>query len=245
MAATSLPVDRYLVASGTWQFLGNAVFFPVGYGLPGVFGDHANPAVNGSLWTLKFEVACYAVSLLYARLGRGRLPLLIAGWLTSLVLSHSLTDGETGAMFYIERFAFLFRFYGAGMLLYAWRDRLPLRTDLALAAFVLVCLSPLLRAFAEAAATLGAYALVVVAYRAPVWFRAITRKGDISYGVYLYAFPIQQLVVPLSMKTAVPWLTNIALALPLTLFAGTLSWLILERRFLRRKIDQTPAAHAF
>lgn len=245
MAVTTMPTESYLASRTTWQFIGNAVFLPVGYGLPGVFSDHANPAVNGSLWTLKFEIACYVVSFLFARWDRWRLPLLIAGWVASLVLSHSLTNGETGVMFYIERFAFLFRFYGAGMLLYAFRNRVPLRADLALVSFALVCLSPLLGLFAEAAATLGTYALIVAAYRAPSWFRAITRKGDISYGVYLYAFPIQQLLVPISMKSAAPWLTNIVLALPFTLIAGILSWLIVEHRFLKRRIDQTAAAHAF
>ena len=245
LAVTSLTGSGYLTARATWLFAGNVAFLPVGYGLPGVFADHANPAVNGSLWTLKFEIACYAVSFAFARWGRLRVPLLMAGWLASIVLSHSLADGETGVMFYVERFAFLFRFYGAGMLLYAFRERVQLRTDWALAALVVVCLSPLLGAFAEVAATLGAYALVVAAYRAPPWFRGITRKGDISYGVYLYAFPIQQLLVPVSLATALPWLTNMVLALPLTLFAGTLSWLVVERRFMRRPIDQTAAAHAF
>ncbi len=129
--------------------------------------------------------------------------------------------------------------------LYAFRDHIPLRADWALAALALVCLSPLVGLFAEAAATLGAYALIVAAYRAPRWFRAVTARGDISYGVYLYAFPIQQLLVPLSLKSPVPWLTNLALALPLTILAGVTSWLLVERRFLTRPGDRTAAAHAF
>ena len=152
---------------------------------------------------------------------------------------------EAGALFYLERFAFLFRFYGAGMLLYALRDRVPLRADAALLSFTLVCVAPFVDLFAEAAATFGAYALVVAAYRAPTWLRALTRKGDLSYGVYLYAFPIQQLLVPISLATAMPWLTNMVLALPLTILAGTLSWVLVERRFMRRREDMTAASHAF
>ncbi len=129
--------------------------------------------------------------------------------------------------------------------LYAFRDHIPLRADWALAALALVCLSPLAGLFAEAAATLGAYALIVAAHRAPRWFRAATARGDISCGVYLYAFPIQQLLVPLSLKSPAPWLTKLALALALTILAGVTSWLLVERRFLTRPGDRTAAAHAF
>ncbi len=242
---TGLPVGRYWTSLQTVQFLGNAVFLPVSQALPGVFTDQPNGAANGSLWTLKFEVACYAVSFAFARLRFARRTILLAGWIASLILSRHFTGDEGGVWFFVERTAWLFRFYGAGMLLYAFRDRIALRAHWALAALALVALSPLVGLFAEAAATLGAYALIVAAYRAPRWFRAVTARGDISYGVYLYAFPIQQLLVPLSLKSPVPWLTNLALALPLTILAGVTSWLLVERRFLTRPGDRTAAAHAF
>jgi peptidoglycan/LPS O-acetylase OafA/YrhL len=242
---TRLDQGEYWTDPKTWLFLGNAVFVGPSLGLPGVFDDYPIDAVNGSLWTLRYEVLCYGVSFAFARLPKGRNLVLIALWLVSLGASRGLTGEEGGLLFHLERMLYLFRFYGAGMLLYAYRDHIPVRAGYALVAASVTFGAVFIGAFTEVAATLGAYALVVSAYRAYGWVRAVTRHGDISYGVYLYAFPIQQLCVPLSMKTSVPWLTNIAVALPLTLLAGAVSWIAVERPFLRRPTDRQPVSHVF
>jgi peptidoglycan/LPS O-acetylase OafA/YrhL len=59
------------------------------------------------------------------------------------------------------------------------------------------------------------------------------KHGDFSYGIYLYAFSIQQLTM-LALGKPVSPLVLFVLALPPTLLAGVLSWHLIERRFLRK-----------
>lgn len=236
LLVTALSPDAYLADPMLWSFIGNIAFLPrAALDLPGVFQTLPVTATNGSLWTLKFEIACYAFSLAWVHFGRARMPILIGLWVASFAASRWFAGDQSGVWFYLDRMAFLFRFYGAGMLLHALAHRVAFRPALGWAALTLVALSPLVGLFAEAAATLGAYAALTLAYRAPRAFGRITRRGDISYGVYLYAFPVQQLMVPLSLASAMPWLANIALSAPVVLMLGALSWFAVERPFLRRK----------
>ena len=57
-------------------------------------------------------------------------------------------------------------------------------------------------------------------------------RVDISYGTYLYSFPIQQLIMT-ALPKATPWLV-LVLSLPASLLVGFESWHLVEKRFLRR-----------
>jgi len=236
---TTLPPGVYF--RGAWRFMGQAVFLPTAFSLPGVFADHPIDAVNGSLWSLKFEVACYAAAAAFVALSRGRSALVMGAWIASFVVSRWLNAGagQPGALFYIGTMAGLYRFFGAGVVVYVLRDRVILSKIAAWVAFALSLIAFATPFFMEAAATLGVYALLVFAYECPQWFRRITARGDISYGTYLYAFPIQQLMVP--VVGPLPWLISAA-ALPLTLVAAVASWLLVERPALRLKKNAVPAS---
>jgi peptidoglycan/LPS O-acetylase OafA/YrhL len=59
------------------------------------------------------------------------------------------------------------------------------------------------------------------------------RIGDVSYGLYVYAFPIQQTII-YNLASIEPW-TLFAVALPLTAFVGWISWHVIEKRALALK----------
>lgn len=233
---TTLPIASYLTASGTWAFVGHVLFLPVGFELPGVFADHPSSYVNGSLWTLKYEVACYiAVPILFL-IARLRKAAVIAAWLSSFVITLLIPEGTGGVLYLIDQTCNLFRFFGSGMVMYLYRDHIPVRNDLALLGLAATILATVFftSIFMEVSAVAGAYALIVFAYHSPMWFRDISAKGDISYGVYVYAVPIQQLLlsgtITLAAMTSLPaWLVNSLLTLPLVFLAGTLSWLYIEK----------------
>ena len=233
---TVLPLGEYLTASGTWSFVGNMVFLPVSYDLPGVFADQPHPATNGSLWSLKFEVACYVlVPILFAFASLRKLAVL-AAWLASFAIIRIIPEGAGGALFLIDQFFDLFRFFGTGMVFYIFREQIPVRAAWAWIGLALTILAAVFLPviFMDLAATAGAYAMVAFAYLCPEWFRQLTAKGDISYGVYVYAFPLQQLLVPsafaIAVDSAIPaWLANSLLTLPPVILAGLLSWLVVEK----------------
>ena len=235
---TMLPLSDYVSDKQTWGFLGALVFWPFSSGMGGMFPDNPYPhAVNGSLWTLKYEVVFYIGGAILLLTGRWRRALVLLAWGVSMVATILLRDPHqhSGLLYHVAQLLWLFRFYGAGMLCYLYRDRVPLHTGFGwLAAFgvVVAMATPL---FAEALALGGAYTVLILAFHAPRWFKRLTRRGDMSYGVYIYAFPIQQALVPFSLSFRSPAFANIALSFPLILLLAWLSWRLVEAPALRFK----------
>ena len=237
-AATTVPLSEFLGSRETWGFMGNAVFLQLNPSLPGVFDGHPeSDSFNSSLWTLKYEVACYVIGAIMLSFGKLRLQLVAIAWFGAMIATPIIGNpiGQHGFMYYLAWLVWLFRFYGAGMLLYLLRDRIPVAKGPALVSLALVLLATFTPVYTEALAMFGAYALIAAAFLASGWFKRLTHRGDLSYGVYIYAFPVQQFFVPFSNETAVPWLTNVALSLPVTFFLAWLSWHFVERPALSLK----------
>ena len=81
-----------------------------------------------------------------------------------------------------------------------------------------------------------AYAVLVVAYHPRLRWRAFNRLGDYSYGLYIFSFPIQQiLIAKLGAPVASSPVTLLAAAFPVTLALAALSWHVVEQPALRQK----------
>jgi peptidoglycan/LPS O-acetylase OafA/YrhL len=87
---------------------------------------------------------------------------------------------------------------------------------------------------------LGSYLLFHLAFNETFCWPGFASRMDLSYGVYLYAFPIQQLWV-LALGIRSPW-TLFVVAMPSALLAGFLSWHCVEKHFLRLKSRPSQAA---
>lgn len=206
--------------------------------LPGLFLDHPLRSANGSLWTIPYEVALYGLlGLVVFGLLRGRSPHrwgLTGVWiLVSALLSvPGLLPDDADVRLAGFRVVYLLRF--SALFLGGWALHslaLPRRT---LGWLTLPALGVWIATWGWAAAPgMDAFCLpVLVVWLAGLPAGPLGRIGDISYGYYLWGWPIQQTLLHLhpTFSTA-----GLLLASSLaTLAPATLSWLLVERRFLHR-----------
>lgn len=219
---TSLPVSEY------FNHLDTALYIPRNmslvfnqWTLPGVFSNNPVPnAVNNSLWTLQYEFVMYLVILL---LGLTRLLnrfVVVGLWLGAA----ALTSAHHGAYYTYFAVPFL-----SGAVLFFWRDVVPWDWRLAALSVLPLAATLLWGEFTLAFVTFGAYLVIFLAF-APVRIPNLARFGDLSYGIYVFAFPVEQAVA--HFDRSITWYREIAISLPIVLLLSLLSWHLIERRAL-------------
>lgn len=223
-----------------------------GYEPDGVFPNVPfSGSMNGSVWSISYEFWCYVGTAVFGVLGwisRRKLVLLVllAAVAISIVFValHLRTAGGLPGVIFGDAFlwARLLPYYAAGWFFYAMRDRIPRTPSLAAAAVLALVVGAFCAPWGIAATgpIAVAYLVVFVSYRRAPRFQFVTRYGDLSYGVYLYAFPIQQLLVRFHIARTP--LTLFAAATPLTLAAAMLSWHLVEKHCVVRTDARPPAA---
>ena len=246
---TTLPALDYWHAPGTWlNLLNNAVGLATVQTLPGVF--EVNPfarAVNGSLWTIRYELAMYLVLATLAWLARGRC------WV------YPMTAGALALLWQAARVggwdAAIEAAGGPVAEVFRWRDfcgfGVPFFMGSAMAAYA-VRPQPWMGVVAVLAA-LGAYWMPSAAgVQVAVWVLVVLgvfyvahagRPGrhqggggaqlDLSYGVYIYAFPVQQAVTELCLRQGWSLAVCMLLSLVLVVALAALSWYGVERPCIR------------
>ena len=240
-----LPVQEYFSNSRTWTYLSNILFRPQ-YDLPGVFGANPYPgAVNGSLWSLPAEMAMYVIGPMVFMLGRAgrfeRWTVLAA----ALVLSASsiwflrLAPPQTVPVLYgssLLSFLDVAPYFLIGAVYAGFKLERYLSVGAAGTAWIVMTLVGLPGWGAEVALYFVLpYAALALGLAPSSWGKRVSAYGDISYGLYLYGFPLQQCVIWLLPATqANPWVNVACTLVPLVLLA-TLSWRWVEQPLLRFK----------
>jgi peptidoglycan/LPS O-acetylase OafA/YrhL len=206
-----------------YSLLDNAAAFP------------ANPwprASNGSLWTLQPELYCYLLVAGLGVVGALRRRFMTLFWV-ALFAGYSLQVLHTGNL--QNSFWRLVLYFGAGALFFLHADRVrfghgPLVALAALAVAASVVVPPVLLLVLPVA---GSYLLLSFAFSTRIRWHGFASRGDVSYGLYLYAFIVQQAIVyALGIRSP---LLLFATALPVTCLCAWLSWRYVERPFLVRR----------
>jgi peptidoglycan/LPS O-acetylase OafA/YrhL len=246
---STLSVSQYF-GNLQWLYywLGNGTLYSMSYQLPGVFAANPYPiAVNGSLWSLKIEVMCYAAVLIaglvvrqMARHGAQHIAQyrLLAKALLGILLvlcALALLSPPTGLFKFSPEVPRAVGYFalGAALSVNAQHIRLSVRWWLIVLPLAWVAANYLdpnqLPAAVARACFLTAF-LMLCGYclkplRPPVF-------GDASYGLYLYGFPVQQ-----SLMQLFPQWSPLQLTFPsaaLALLCGIASFHLVEQRFLKR-----------
>lgn len=223
---TALPLDAYFADPLFRLYLRN-ILGDVHYLLPGVFATHPTVAVNLQLWTVPWELVCYVVLTLLALFGlaRRRTALLILSVALAAVTAvalpavYTLTERTAvPAPLLVECFLF-------GVVAWLYRDRIPLGRVPLIASAVLT--GVLMRhPFGDLLAAIPVtYLTIALGLLNPPRTLPVA-SGDYSYGIFLYGFPIQQLVYALLGPH--PWWLNFLLAYPAIVLLAVFSWHCVE-----------------
>lgn len=221
----------------------------VKYELPGVFTDnpYAN-AVNGSLWSMRYELRLYLIlALLWVALrmaGAYRLQafriMVIIGAVSCGALMFASRFGALETTDIFHRLGFMF-FSGGSF--YIMRNHIVLSNKAALmlaALFITAAIAGFDAFFVAYNLGLG-YLLLWAAYVPAGPIRRYNAVGDYSYGVYIYAFPLQQIVAALIPGVTISEM--LLLSSLATLACAILSWHLVEERALKLK-DRLPRLSA-
>ncbi|MFN3261910.1 MAG: acyltransferase family protein [Pikeienuella sp.] len=250
---TVIPLSEYFSSREFWVYLSNSIGI-VHFYLPGVFVENPMRIVNINLWTVPHEIGCYVIISGFIIFGTLRRPglVLAAGAATvaaglflvgyDAATGGTLNQGFIGEKVYRLMHSQVSRLYVGfllGIAVFLYRDRIPYSPILALAsaAFIVVgglfepetTIYPLMNlVYGPAVVYLTAYLGV-----SRIWLPKLFKQGDYSYGIYLYGFPIQQLVV--HVAPGLGYVENLAISLVAIGVFAAFSWHFVEKPILAQR----------
>ncbi len=221
---------------------------------------------NASLWTLEYEFLCYVLLAVFSVLGllrRRSLVALIAAitWITevAIVSTPSLAGNFASPLFSkwdlihigglgleTMKLFVLVPIFLSGSVLYLYREKIPDSGAIAVGATVhfLAGLvipvgygAPYYQTSLDLTAVFLAYGLIWLAIHLP--FTRVCAVSDYSYGIYIYAFPVQQILVVWGVNKWGYWcytFVTLVMVIPL----AVASWWLIEKHALRLKKLKLP-----
>jgi len=200
--------------------------------------------INGSLWSLPYEFACYLLILVvikWALASKNSLQLLVMFLAVSIVLA--VLANKQGPIFVgvgipilgtldSRLFFNLWLAFFAGAITAHLRHRIRVNGVFTTVSCVLVALSLVFHIFWPWGVLVMPLAVVGLGHHLPVRLRRIGESTDISYGLYLYGFPVSQLIVAIfdhnTLNAPLLAVTSVVCTIPV----AYLSWHAIEKRFV-------------
>ncbi|MDP0589466.1 MAG: acyltransferase [Candidatus Endonucleobacter bathymodioli] len=209
--------------------------------LPGVFENNTISAVNGALWTIKVEVMFYVIvpviSIFIAKFKSYRLLILTVIYILSIFYSYFML--WLSSNYDMEIFIELERqipgqlaFFISGAVIYYHYTFFYNKSFflIIVASIIMVAHKNIIELYALYPISLA----VIVLYTANIfkYMGNWGKLGDLSFGVYIWHFPIIQLFMHFNLFSnqiigSIMLFTSI-------LIAAYLSWHLIEKRYLHR-----------
>lgn len=241
-ALTHWTMAAYFHASETYKYLPDVMsLVNVDSPLPGVFTTlPGNTEIDAPLWTLKYEMICYVALALFGWFGGFASARRFSIWAVPVFILLLVTSTWPVAHDVSRPYMHCIRFgfcFGLGVVAFEFADRLPLSMLIVAALGLVAVLTRHSVLYTAALWTFTAYTTIWLAFVPQGFLRGFNRLGDYSYGIYIYAYPLQLLIV-----SQVPHIAPMALfvsAMSLTFGLAILSWHYLERPSLASKARLT------
>lgn len=230
-----LSPGEYYSSPGTWRYLLNGIFV-LQHNLPGVFTENIYGAtVNGPLWTLPVEFLCYIMCFMALKLGilskKGFrftiLPAIIVGIISTCFASTFLiTVIRPVMLFYI------------GMGMYVYRDKILMDDRLGILSCVLFAGCVLIKADMAAMYLFFPYMIYYLAFGLKYKCSNFGRRGEFSYGMYLWGWPAGQIVC-MAAGGEMNWMLNAVLASVIAILLGVVNYYVVDCNInrLQKKIS--------
>ncbi|MBU2915193.1 acyltransferase family protein [Reichenbachiella agariperforans] len=235
---TSYSINEYFSQGSTYSYFNNILLYRNHYSLPGVFS--ANPegnVINGSLWTLAYEFSFYTLASALVLLPKSfhKITCLSLIIITTTLYVMGMNDSSLTLPFFHLNFKHLGEFgilfaMGAGCQLLKLDEIRVSWVIMALLSAVFIIL--LILRFELLLLFIFAPYIILIGLQKSI-FSSLDSFGDISYGIYLYSFPIQQAIIFLYQPIS-PWVLLGLAGVAASIF-GYLSWIIVEKPILKFK----------
>lgn len=231
------PLQAFTGTPSAWDYVfQNAGLLIVHFDIAGILADLPKAdSFNGALWTLVFEAFCYAIVGVLGGIGLlRRRPALVPAAAAVLLALTAMQEAGLPVLL-DDRVIRLVLMFLLGATAHLYADHIPLRGDIAAGAAGLFLVS---LALFDDYRVLGAVPFTYLCLWAGTRF-VRRMHADLSYGVYIYHWPLQQILVLTALGTA-PAAVFVPVSIALALLPAAASWYLVERPALRHKDSPIP-----
>lgn len=257
---TTVALTDYFLDSDFKHYFLNIIGY-VHYYLPGVFKQNPHPGmVNGSLWTVPYEIGCYSIMSFLIIFGatKSRVRIFATVILFAILycavrvyFHHHVVPFASNVFLheYLSNFEGisgrgLYFYFMAGVFIYVLREYIPFSIWLAVASVVLIVLAQIINPYMDSMQAQRLEDLSPILNFIPIGYLTIYiglqdipklplySRGDYSYGTYLYSYPIQQFLV-YEWPDRFSVIGDFILSMILVTIVAMMSWHCVEKPAMR------------
>jgi peptidoglycan/LPS O-acetylase OafA/YrhL len=247
---TTKPVMEYLLNKSTWQYIWYNITFNIGENYMstpnGLFNNaHYAGTANGASWTLPLEVSCYVLLIFLSAFFFLRIRTLMliftlfVGFLHFLNMKYQYLPAHLPVKYFwalgdfqLPHFLNFGFYYCAGSLIYLYRDKILYSHRFLV--FSLLALFCFIKLGHIGLGFMIFWPYIVIGVGISFSFQKFHKLGDPSYGLYIYAFPIQQ-AISMTMGSNFSVYGLFFSSFIITFIFSMISWNFIEKPMLKLK----------